>query len=103
MDYYDDYGFRPYVSVGARQAQAARELAKLQKKGRRISPVAIEGRKIARTFWKPGATTSNATATTRIGCRADGPMCATDRWSIYRSGQAASRRSSAARRCTTWR
>lgn len=52
MDYYDDYGFRPYVSVGARQAQAARELAKLQKKGRRISPVAIEGRKIARTFWE---------------------------------------------------
>src|SRR4030095_10765948 len=26
-------------------------LAKLQKKGRKISPVAIEGRKIARTFW----------------------------------------------------
>ena len=34
MDYYDDYGFRPYVSVAARRAQAARELAKLQKKGR---------------------------------------------------------------------
>lgn len=50
MDYYD-YGFRPYVSVAARRAQAARELAKLQKKGRKISPVAIEGRKIARTFW----------------------------------------------------
>jgi uncharacterized Zn finger protein len=51
MDYYDYYGFRPYVSVAARRAQAARELAKLQKKGRKISPVAIEGRKIARTFW----------------------------------------------------
>jgi uncharacterized Zn finger protein len=51
MDYYDDYGFRPYVSVSARRAQAARELAKLQKKGRTISPVAIEGRKIASTFW----------------------------------------------------
>ena len=52
MDY-DDYiyGFKPYVSVGARRAQAARELAKLQKKGRKISPVAIEGRKIAGTFW----------------------------------------------------
>jgi uncharacterized Zn finger protein len=49
-DYYD-YGFRPYVSVTARRAQAARELAKLQKKGRMLSPVAIEGRKIARTFW----------------------------------------------------
>ena len=51
MDYYDYYGFRPYVPVAARRAQAVRELAKLQKKGRKISPVAIEGRKIARTFW----------------------------------------------------
>ena len=51
MDYGDYYGFNPYVSVGARRAQAARELAKLQKKGRKISPVAIEGRKIAGTFW----------------------------------------------------
>src|SRR5207247_2082582 len=51
MDYYDDYGFTPYISVGARRAQAVRELAKLQKKGRTISPVAIEGRKIAGTFW----------------------------------------------------
>jgi hypothetical protein len=54
MDYYDDYGFRPYVSVAARRAQAARELTKLQKKGRTISPVAIEGRKIAKTFWGEG-------------------------------------------------
>ena len=51
MDYYDYYGFRPYVSVAARRARAARELAKLQKKGRKISPVVIEGRTIAGTFW----------------------------------------------------
>ena len=51
MAYYDYYGFRPYVSVGARRAQAARELAKLQKKGRQTSPVVIEGRTIAETFW----------------------------------------------------
>jgi uncharacterized Zn finger protein len=51
VDYYNYYGFRPYVSVAARRAQAVRELAKLRKKGRKISPVAIEGRKIARTFW----------------------------------------------------
>jgi uncharacterized Zn finger protein len=50
MDY-DYYGFRPYVSVGARRAQAARELAKLRKKGRKISPIVIEGRTIAKTFW----------------------------------------------------
>lgn len=51
MDYYDYYGFKPYVSVSARRARAARELAKLNKKGRQTSPVVIEGRKIARTFW----------------------------------------------------
>jgi uncharacterized Zn finger protein len=51
MDYDDYYEFRPYVSAGARRAQAMRALAKLQKKGRRMSPVVIEGRKIARTFW----------------------------------------------------
>jgi uncharacterized Zn finger protein len=51
MAFYDYYGFRPYVSVGARRAQAARELAKLQKKGRTLSPIVIDGRKIARTFW----------------------------------------------------
>ncbi len=51
MDYYDYYGFRPYVSVGRRRAQAALELAKLRKKGRTISPVVIDGRKIAKTFW----------------------------------------------------
>ena len=51
MDYRDYYGFTPYVSVGARRAQAARELAKLQKKGRKLSPVVIEGRTIAGTFW----------------------------------------------------
>jgi uncharacterized Zn finger protein len=51
MDYDDYYGFKPYVPVGDRRAQAARELAKLQKKGRKISPVVIEGRRIAETFW----------------------------------------------------
>jgi uncharacterized Zn finger protein len=51
MDYDDFYGFKPYVSVGARRAQAARELAKLKKRGRQISPIVIEGRTIAATFW----------------------------------------------------
>ncbi len=50
MDY-DYYGFAPYVSVGVRRAQAARELAKLRKMGRTISPIVIQGRTIARTFW----------------------------------------------------
>jgi uncharacterized Zn finger protein len=49
--YYDEYGFRPYVPVAARRAQATLELLKLKKKGRQTSPVVIDGRKIARTFW----------------------------------------------------
>src|SRR5438477_4747530 len=51
MAYGDYYGFKDYVSVADRRAQAARELAKLQKKGRTISPVVIEGRRIAASFW----------------------------------------------------
>jgi uncharacterized Zn finger protein len=51
MDDDDYYGFEPYLPVGARRARAARELAKLQKRGRKISPVVIEGRTIAGTFW----------------------------------------------------
>jgi len=45
------YGFRPYVSVAKRRQRAAKKIAKLKKSGRAISPVEIEGRKIARTFW----------------------------------------------------
>ena len=45
------WGFRPYVTVAQRRAQAAREVVKLKKEGRAIAPVVIEGRKIARTFW----------------------------------------------------
>src|SRR5580765_8571438 len=48
MDYYD---WKPYVPVAARRAQAAREAATLTKKGRQMSPVAIDGRQIAKTFW----------------------------------------------------
>jgi len=45
------YGFRPYVPVAKRRAQAAREMDKLRKKGRIVTPVTIEGRTIARSFW----------------------------------------------------
>ena len=45
------YYFKPYVSVAARQAKAKREVQKLKKKGRTITPVKIEGRAIATTFW----------------------------------------------------
>ena len=47
--FYDEW--KPYVSVAARRLQAARAVARLAKKGRQTSPVIIEGRKIAKTFW----------------------------------------------------
>src|SRR4051812_30467942 len=46
-----EFGWRPYVSVAQRRAKAAREMAKLQKKGHAVAPVLIEGRTIAKTFW----------------------------------------------------
>ena len=45
------YGWRPYVSVAQRRRQAASEMAKLKKKGQPVSPVLVEGRAIAKTFW----------------------------------------------------
>jgi uncharacterized Zn finger protein len=50
MSWYS-HRFRPYVSVAERRHKAAREMAKLAKKGKVIKPVQIEGRAIARTFW----------------------------------------------------
>ena len=44
--------WKPYVPVAKRRAQAARELAKRQKQGKgAASPVVINGRTIANTFW----------------------------------------------------
>ena len=44
-------GWPPYVPVAARRRKAEREMEKLRKKGTVLSPVKIEGRQIARTFW----------------------------------------------------
>jgi len=44
-------GWAPYVPVAARRAQAQREMDKLRKKGVAVSPVKLEGKKIAATFW----------------------------------------------------
>jgi uncharacterized Zn finger protein len=46
-----DEGWFPYVPVAERRKQAAREIEKLRKKGHPVSPVILEGRTIARTFW----------------------------------------------------
>jgi len=49
--YYDKYGWRPYVTVAERRQKAARAMARLKKKGHPVSPVVLEGRTIAKTFW----------------------------------------------------
>lgn len=41
----------PYVPVAKRRAQADKKMQALRKKGMVVEPVAIEGRKITRTFW----------------------------------------------------
>jgi uncharacterized Zn finger protein len=45
------WGFKPYVPVAQRRANAMKEVERLRKKGQTVSPVHIEGRKIAQTFW----------------------------------------------------
>ena len=45
------FGWTPYVRVALRRQQAAHRLANLRKKGHEVSPVLIDGRKIATTFW----------------------------------------------------
>jgi uncharacterized Zn finger protein len=47
----DFYGWQPYVSVAERRRKAMREIEKHRKKGHTISPVTIDGRTIAKTFW----------------------------------------------------
>lgn len=44
--------WKPYVPVAKRRADAARSAKQLAaKRGRALKPIAIEGRKIAKTFW----------------------------------------------------
>jgi uncharacterized Zn finger protein len=46
-----EYDWRPYVSAAERRRKAEREIAKRKKQGHVVSPVRIEGRTIAKTFW----------------------------------------------------
>jgi uncharacterized Zn finger protein len=48
MSYYE---WRPYVPVAQRRRNAYIKLAKLGNKGQAVSPVKIEGRAIAKSFW----------------------------------------------------
>jgi uncharacterized Zn finger protein len=45
------WGWKPYVSAAEKRRRALGQVAKLNKQGRALSPVAIEGRAIATTFW----------------------------------------------------
>ncbi len=45
------YGWKPYVSVAKRKSMAEREAKRMSKSGSPLSPVAIDGRTIASTFW----------------------------------------------------
>src|SRR5271167_2740760 len=45
------FAWRPYVPVAEKRRRAERKLAKLRKKGQSVSPVTIEGRTIAKSFW----------------------------------------------------
>ncbi len=45
------WSYKPYVSVAQKQAKATKQLRKLQKAGQSLSPVSLEGKTIAHTFW----------------------------------------------------
>jgi uncharacterized Zn finger protein len=45
------YGFGEYVTVAEKKEKARKQIEKLRKKDKDISPVVIEGRKIAKTWW----------------------------------------------------
>ncbi len=51
MSRWSGYGWRPYVPVAKRKADATKQMEKMRKKGMDVQPVVIEGRKIAGTFW----------------------------------------------------
>lgn len=48
------YGWAPYVPVAERRAKALKQLEKLKKKGLKVQPVELSGRKIAASFWGKG-------------------------------------------------
>lgn len=45
------WGYKPYVPVAERRANAAAQVKKLLKTGRSVSPVVVEGRRIAASVW----------------------------------------------------
>jgi len=48
---YGGWGWRPYVPVAERRREGQQAAAKMMKKGEKISPIKVDGRTIAKTFW----------------------------------------------------
>ena len=46
-----NWRYPPYVSVAERRKRSEKTVSSLEKKGQKLSPVRIEGRKIATSFW----------------------------------------------------
>jgi uncharacterized Zn finger protein len=46
-----DFDWPEYVSVADQRRRAEKELARLRKRGGTVTPVVVEGRKIAKSFW----------------------------------------------------
>jgi uncharacterized Zn finger protein len=45
------WGFRPYVSAAEKRRRAQKAANALGKKGQKLNPIHVEGRKIAQSFW----------------------------------------------------
>ncbi len=92
-------GWAPYVPVAKRRAKAAREMKKLLKKGMKIEPVEVQGRKIARTFWgEAWCNHLENSVIMRIAYPGGEPMFGTARFVIWPSQRGKLRPSSAVRR-----
>ena len=48
---HNDWGWAPYVSAAERRLKALRKVEQLREKKHSVSPVTVEGRTIAKTFW----------------------------------------------------
>ncbi len=48
---YNGWGYAPYISAAERRRKAEYEMEKRRKQGHSVSPICIEGRAIATTFW----------------------------------------------------
>ena len=46
-----DWNFRSYVNAGEKRRRAEKAAKALEKKGRNLSPIRLDGRTIARSFW----------------------------------------------------